>query len=221
MKYPPSLNPLRGTQLAWLLPLTWALFRCAAITAPVTLEVFLHRNFGARTGGNLLRGFFLLLIVTPILRGAFGDAWVPVFPLFIVGYVAFAVGHFIHSRNAAANEHMHSFQNGEPAPCWDGWSLNRQTVRCWVEPAYCILLSLIVMPFDSALAVWIGFATLSLFIREQWHYLHLRTQQLDALDGRLESTERAPRPRAENEAFVEARPAPPRRMQNTRPARRE
>lgn len=219
MKYPSALNPLRGTQFSWLLPLTWSLLKCAAVTAPITLEVFLHHRFGARTGRDLIKGFLLLLVMAPIFKGAFPTATVPLFTAFIFAYVGCALWHWFDSRFGVRNEHAHSLQNGEPRLCWELLPFSQSIVRCYLEPSLCFLASLILISFNSALSHWVLVATIALFIKAQLRHHDIRTRQLDALDGRIESTERAPRPRAEHEPFVEARPAPPRRMANAPQAR--
>jgi hypothetical protein len=86
------------------------------------------------------------------------------------------------------------------------------TVQKYVEPGLCIFVAGIVALFDPSLAHWLCIASAALFIKVQVRYAQLHRHHLDALDGRAETTERAPRARADNDNFVEARPAPPRRM---------
>ena len=210
MRFPPALNPLRGTRIAWLLPLAWALVQCAAVTAPVTIEVFLHRRFGARTGKNLLKGFLLLLVMEPVFEAAFPPVRLPLFGLFSFGYAIAAVWQWFQSRFGGQNEHIHSYVNGEPWPFWRRWRVETTTVQRYLEPALCWLIAWIVLLLDSGLAHWLFMASVALFIKEQVRRSHLRTHRLDALDARVETAERTPRLRAENEPFVEARPAPPR-----------
>ncbi len=210
MNFPQRLNPLRGTRHAWLFPFTWAVVQCAAVTAPITLEVFLHHRFGARTGKNLLKGFLLLLVMAPLFEMTF-PAKVPLFESFVFAYMFAAIWQWLNARFGARNEHMHSYRNGEPWPLWQRWPLAESTIERYAEPLLCCLVAGMVSFLDAALARWLVIASIALFIKQQLRGAHLRTHRLDSLDNRMETTERAPRPRAENEPFVEARPAPPRR----------
>ena len=208
MSFPQKLNPLRGTRHAWLFPFTWALLQCAAVTAPITLEVFLHHRFGARTGRNLLKGFLLLLVITPLFDLTFSGARIPLCSGFLWSYSVAAIFHWMRSRFGPPNEQMHSHRNGEPWPLWRRWALSEQNIERYAEPALCCLVAGIISFLDAALARWIVLASVALFIKQQLRASHLRTHRLDALDNRTETTERAPRPRTEHEPFVEARPAP-------------
>lgn len=211
MNFPPALNPLRGTRLAWLFPLTWALVKSVAVTAPITVEVFLHRRFGARTGKSLLKGFLLLLAVAPFFKLVFPPATVPLFAAFLFAYSIAAICQWLNGRFGMENEHVHSYRNGEPWPLWRQLPLATNTIHRYLEPALCWLIAGVILLFDSPLAHWLFVATAALFIKEQVRRAQLRAHRLDALDSRVETAERAPRARAENEPFVEARPAPPRR----------
>ena len=214
MNFPPALNPLRGTRFAWVIPLGWELVQSAAVTLPITLEVFLHHRFGARTGPSLLKGFLLLLMADPFFNLAFPPAIVPLFSGFVFAYAVTAICQWINGRFGAQNEPIHSYKSGEPWPLWQQLPLATSTVQRFIEPAVCFLIAWFVLIFDSPLAHWLFVATAALFIKEQVRGAQLRTHRLDSFDGRVETTNRAPRARAENESFVEARPAPPRRTGN-------
>ncbi len=218
MNYPPALNPLRGTRYALLFPLGWALAKSAAVAASITLEVFLHECFGARTGKSLLKGFLLLLVAGPFFNLMFPPSNNSLFPDFVAAYTAAALFHWVNSRFGARNEYIHSYRTGEPWPIWQRLHLSVTTVQRYVEPAFCLLIARIVLIFDSPLAHWLFLATAALFIKEQVRRLQLRAHRLDALDSRVETMERAPHTRAENEPFVEARPAPPRPASHVRRA---
>src|SRR5688572_266655 len=112
MNLPSILNPLRRTRFAWLLPFTWTLLHCAAVTAPITLEVFLHRHFGARTGKNLLKGFLLLLVIKPMFEVISPLPPVPLFEIFIFAYAIAAICQWLNARFGGHNEHIHSYANG-------------------------------------------------------------------------------------------------------------
>jgi len=215
MKLPPALNPLRRTKLSWLLPFAWAIVRCAAIAAPTTIEVFLHHRFGARSGKALLKGFLVLLVVFAAARHDGAPATVPLFPGFLFGYMILAIGHWLTGR-IRPTEQIHSYSAGEPWPLWRQVPVDTTTVQRYLEPALCCLIACVVLLLDSALAHWLFLAALALFIKEQVLRSQIRTRQLDAFDNRAETQRLAPRVRAENETFVEARPAPPR---PTRPER--
>jgi hypothetical protein len=209
MKIPPALNPLRGTQFAWLIPLTWAIVKCAAVAAPTTIEVFLHHRFGARSGKALLKGFLLLLVVCVLSIHGEHQAAVPLFPAYFFGYSVIALGHWLTSQSRHA-EQTHSYSSGEPWPLWRELPLEMTTVKRYLEPPLCCLIACLVLRLDPALAQWLFLTAIALFVKEQVSRAHLRTRQLDAFDNRAETEQLAPRPRAEGEPFVEARPAPPR-----------
>jgi hypothetical protein len=208
MKFPAALNPLRRTRFAWLFPFAWAIVQCAAIATPTTIEVFLHHRFGSRSGKALLKGFLLLLVVSATTMHSDPPAAVPLFPGFLFAYVICAFGHWLTSRRQAA-EQIHSYSSGDPWPLWRQVPFETATIQRYIEPALCCLITSVVLLLDSALAHWLFIAAIALFIKEQVLCAQMRTRRLDAFDNRAESERLAPRARAENEPFVEARPAPP------------
>jgi len=208
MKFPPALNPLRGTRLAWLMPLSWEIVKSAAVAAPTTIEVFLHHRFGARSGQALLKGFLLLLVVCVLSMHGDLQATVPLFPGYLLAYIIIALGHWLTSQSRHA-EQTHSYSSGEPWPLWRELPLETTTVQQYLEPALCCLIACLVLLLDVALAHWLFLAAIALFVKEQVRRARLRIRRLDAFDNRAETERLAPRPRAEGEPFVEARPAPP------------
>ena len=216
MKLPTWLNPLRGTTFAWLVPFTWAVIKFAAKAAPTTIEVFLHHRFGARTGQALLKGFLLLFVISAIAEYAGRSAAVHLFPMFLFAYVVAALGHWIISQRSRQTEHIHSYLHGEPWPFWEVVPVETTTVQQYLEPACCCMIASVVFLIDPALAHWLFFATIALFVKEQMLRAELRTRRLDSFDNRIETERLSPRARPENEPFVEARAAPP---QSNRPRR--
>jgi hypothetical protein len=208
MKYPPALNPLRGTRFAWLLPFVWTILANAAVAAPTTIEVFLHHRFGSRTGKALLNGFLLLLVVCMLSMHGDLQATVPIFPGYLFFYAIAAIGQWLTSRSRHA-EQIHSHSSGEPWPLWQELPIATTTVQQYFEPALCCLIACVVLVFDSSLAHWLFLAAIALFVKAQLKRARLRTRRLDAFDNRAETERLAPQPRAAGEAFVEARPAPP------------
>ena len=207
MKYPPALNPFRGTKFAWFFPLIWALLQSAAVTAPVTLEVFLHHRFGARSGKALLKGLILLLAI--YLSVPSSEA--PLFGWYVLSYAALALAQWLDSHQNAY-EGIHSYRTGEPYEFWLRITFSSTIVRCVLEPLLCCLGAFVVGSFDVTLACWVWVAAFALSIKEQVLYFRRHNRQLDALDSRVEAHELAPpRARSDNETFVEARPAPPQR----------
>jgi hypothetical protein len=208
MKYPPALNPLRGTRFAWLLPFVWTILTGAAVSAPTTIEVFLHHRFGGRTGKALLKGFLLLLVVCALSLHGDLQAAVPLFPGYLFAYAIAAIGQWLTSRSRLA-EQTHSHSSGEPWPLWRELPFASTTVQQYFEPVLCCLITCVVLLFDSALAHWLFLAAIALFIKAQLRRARLRTRRLDAFDNRSETERLAQPTRAAGEAFVEARPAPP------------
>lgn len=208
MKYPPKLNPLRGTQIAWLIPLSWAILECAAVSAPTTVEVFLHHRFGARSGQALLKGFLLLVFVCIVSGHSDLQATLPLFPVYLIAYIGTGTGHWFISQFRQADQ-IHSYSSGEPWPFWRELPLGTTTVQQFLEPALCYLIAWLVVLLDPVLAIWICVAAFALLIKAQVNRARSRTRRLDATDNRVETERLVPRPRAEGETFVEARPAPP------------
>jgi hypothetical protein len=180
----------------------------------MTIEVFLHHRFGARSGNALLKGFLLLLFVSAASVHGYPPAAVPLFPGFVFGYVVIAIGHWLTSRCRRTDD-IHSYSSGVPWPLWHQVPVGTTTVQRYLEPVLCCLFACVVSFFDSPLAHWLFIAAIALFVREQLLRSRLRTRRLDAFDSRAETEQLAPRHRAENEPFVEARPAPP--QPNRRP----
>ena len=208
MRFPPALNILRGTQFAWVLPFVWTMLTGAAVAAPTTIEVFLHHRFGGRSGKALLKGFLTLFVVCTLSLHGDRHAAVPLFPGYLFAYAIAAVGQWLTSRSRHA-EQIHSHSSGEPWPLWRELPFAATTIQQYFEPALCCLIACVVLLLDSALAHWLFFASIALFIKGQLRRSGLRTRRLDAFDNRSE-TERLVQPtRATGETFVEARPAPP------------
>jgi hypothetical protein len=205
MNFPSKLNPLRGTELAWVLPLTWALIKCAMVAAPTTIEVFLHYRFGARSGKALLKGFFLVLIMCLASMNNY-KAVIHLFPIFLFGYVIIAIPHWILSQRTI--NHIYSYSTGEPWSIWRRFPFDPIIVQHYLEPALCSLIGCIVLMFDPSLGRWLLFAAVGLFIKEQVLHAQLRTRRLDSMDSRAESERLALRPRSENQSFLEVREAP-------------
>jgi len=199
------------------MPLAWAILEGAAIAAPTTIEVFLHHRFGARSGKALLKAFLLLLVVYLVSVHGGPPASVPLFPGFLFAYIIVATGHWLTSRFRPI-QHIHSHSTGEPWPLWRQLRVETATVQRYFEPALCGLIAAIVAPLDPALGYWLFLATLALFIKEQVSRARRRARRLDALDSRIETERLTPRERPEDDAFVEARPAPPRPARHRRPA---
>jgi hypothetical protein len=208
MRFPPALNPLRGTQFAWVLPFVWSILTSVAVAAPTTIEVFLHHRFGGRSGKALLKGFFILLVLCVLTFHGDLQATVPLFPGYLFAYAIAAVGQWLTSRSRQA-EQIHSHSSGEPWPLWRELPFATTTIQQYFEPALCWLIACVVLRFDSALAHWLFIAIIALFIKAQLRRSRLRTRRLDASDNRSETERLAQPTRAAGEAFVEARPAPP------------
>jgi len=210
MNFPPALNPLRRTSFAWLFPFTWTLVKSAAPAVPITIEVFLHHRFGARSGKILLQAFLLLVIIFAAVCSAAPPAVVPLFPLFFLAYSTAALGHWFSSRFVPQPEHVHSYSTGVPWPFWRRLPVSSRTVQLYIEPVLCYLFGWLISILDLALAQWLMLAAVALFIKGQVLRIRQRTRRLDALDNRILANQLAPPARAEDEPFVEARPAPPR-----------
>ncbi|MEO7300537.1 MAG: hypothetical protein ABI042_18385 [Verrucomicrobiota bacterium] len=207
MNLPPRLNFFRGTQFSWLMPLGWNILQAVAITAPITVEVFLHRNFGARTGKALVKGFLLLSIIYAFLNRE-PPLVFPLFPGYLFAYAVVAIGQWLSSRLQEPNGQIHSYSNGEPWALWQQTPFTRPTVQGFCEPLLCFVFSGVISLFDSQLAIWIFVAAIALFVKEQLFRAQSRTRRLNAFDNRAETNDYAPRTRPETETFVEARPAP-------------
>lgn len=208
MKIPPILNPLRGTQFAWLFPLTLAIVKSAAFAVPTTIEVFLHERFGARSGKAMVKGFLLLWVVWWATRNSDRQETFPLFPGYFAAYAIIACYQWFASQSALA-EQIHSYSTGEPWQLWQELRVEMTTVKLFIEPAFCFLFACLMLPLDTVLARWLIIAAIALFVKELVKRAGLRTRRLDAFDNRMETERLAPRPRAEGEPFVQARPAPP------------
>jgi hypothetical protein len=208
MNFPPALNPLRGTSFAWLFPLTWKIVKSAASAAPITLEVFLHHRFGARSGKSFVKAFLLLVFIAATSMRSRPTAIVPLFPGFLFAYVIAAFCHWPISQGQQS-EQIHSFSSGEPWLIWQRLPVSTTVVKRYFEPALCFLISCVISILDFALGHWLLLASIALFIKGQVLRARLRARRLDAFDNRAETERLAPRARPESEPFVEARPAPP------------
>jgi hypothetical protein len=216
MNFPAKLNPLKGTRFGWLVPLTWQLIEAAARTAPTTVEVFFHHRFGVRYGASFLKGFILLLVVSHCSRYGDPPPIVPLFPTYLFAYTLAAIFHWIMSHLVGPNDPIYSYSWGDPWPFWRRVPVSITVVRRLFEPVLCCLLASLIAMLDRPLARWLVLAAIALFVKEHLWHAQLRTRRLNALDNRIESDRLAPRPRMENETFVEAREAPPRRAPNQR-----
>lgn len=209
MNFSRALNPLKGTRFEWLLPFTLRLLTAAATATPTTIEVFLHHRFGARTGKGLLKGFTLLLVLLAISRHSWPAPRLDVFPAFVMAYAVAATCQWLTSRFRPP-EGMHSHWNGEPWPTWRETRIQPVIVQRYLEPALTCFIAWVVLFVDPALGDWLFAAAIGLFIKEQIIRAKERTHHFDVLDNRIEAGRSVPRPPVDNDAFVEAREAPPR-----------
>ncbi len=209
MNFPRYLNPFHGTGLGWLFPLTWRIIMWVVPSVPTGLEVFLHHRFGCRSGVNLIKGFFLLIFMAHVLRKGYPTPTVSLFPGFIFAYGFAAAGHWLTSQTRPERGQVHSYSSGQPWPLWRRLPLASTTVERYLEPVLCCFLATLLWLFDPALAHWLTLVAVALFVKGQVRRARLRSRRLEALDQRVETNLFAPRPRAEEEPFVEARPAPP------------
>jgi hypothetical protein len=210
MKFPAALNPLRGTKFKWVIPFAWATLKYVAITAPITIEVFLHHRFGARSGILLLKGFAVVATVVILSTQSTRPDCAPLFPGFLFSYTVLSIAHWL-GRDSLERQHpVRSYSSGEPWPFWRHLPFGTYTIKRYIEPALITLIALILSSLDHSLGCWLLFSAIALFVQEQCLRHQIRTRQWDAIDSRVEANIFAPpRPGEENEEFVDARPAPP------------
>ena len=210
MNFPSTLNPLRHTSFSWLFPATWAVIKQAAPGVPITVEVFLHRRFGARSGKLPVQGFIVLIVAFLAISAGAPPSAVPLFPFFVMAYIIAAVLQWFGGRFDPLPQEVYSYSSGIPWPLWRELPLDTTTVQRCVEPALCFLVACFVSSVDVGLSQWLTISAIALFIKGQMFRIRLRTQQLDTVDNRIVTEQGAPngRTEAQNEQFVEARPAP-------------
>jgi hypothetical protein len=170
---------------------------------------FSFNRFGARSGFALLKGFLLLVVISAALMHGTSPATIPLLPGFVAAYVIVAICQWLSSQRNQPTEQIHSYSSGEPWPLWEQIPVDIIIIERYLEPVTCCLIGLAVLIFDGALARWLFLAALTLFVKGQVGRARRRTRQLDGVDNKIEAEHRAPRPHTENEAFVEARLAPP------------
>ncbi len=211
MKYPPALNPLRRTQFSWLLPLTWALIECAAVTLPITVEVFIHRRFGVRTGKALLKGFVLLyLVYLPVSDINLPRRPFPIYGWFVFAYAVMALWRWAESQREQP-EGVHSYSTGEPLAFWQQLGVPTEVANSVIELIPYVIVAGFISFFDPLVTLFMFTAGFAFCVQELVRDCRIQNRQLDAADSRAESQQLTPRhQQIDREPFVEVQPATPR-----------
>jgi hypothetical protein len=157
--------------------------------ATVSLEVFLHRNFGERFFSPIEFIAGVLALYVFVFFGWFlfaaEIAWLVLF-----GVAALLMGTyhlFVIYQRKGKGVTIHSRYWGDSLPFFYGMDLSHQTIQFYVEPALCFFVGIIFISISPLLGNWIMFGAIAWFFMCQLELRKWNNQILDAIDREIEA----------------------------------
>ena len=149
---------------------------------PQTVEPFLRSNFGRRYVLQPFGAWFLFLICASLNPRPAATS-----SLFLVSLFALISYHCVHvfQRNRLSAAEPHSSSTGDSWKLWQKHGFSKSTVQCYLEPALCGMVGLLVLLPDPFLGWWLMASASALFIKEHHTRFKLNRRVTDALDAKL------------------------------------
>jgi len=149
---------------------------------PQTVEPFLRSNFGRRYVLQPFGAWFLFLICASLNPRPAATS-----SLFLVSLFALITYHCVRvfQRNRLSAAEPHSSSTGDSWKIWQNHGFSKSTVQCYLEPALCGMVGLLVLLPDPFLGWWLMLSAVALFIKEQYTLFKLNRRVMDALDAKL------------------------------------
>jgi hypothetical protein len=164
----------------WALASAKVFYRYLAVSA----EVFCRHTFGIRYMNDIVVSFLIFFIYATVV-GCFGQIKSPFLNFYLGCYFALVCFHIV-SMLRRQNSSVHSYSSGAPWPFWHRFCAKPMVVDLILEPGFLLVVGLLLVSHDDALAIWFQLSALSLFFKravsswKKWHHL------MDVLDTRVE-----------------------------------
>lgn len=179
----------QGIRLPVVLWVMVYLFQIFLRLSTVSLEVFLHRNFGERFFSPIefIAGTITLYLFMILGRFFF---YTQMSGLMVFGLLAMVMGAYhlyIIQERKKKGVNQHSRYWGDSWPFFYEMGLSHQTIQFYIEPAFCFLLSIVISILSPLLGVWIFCGSIAWFIFCQLELRNWNNRILDAIDQEIEA----------------------------------
>lgn len=179
----------KGIQVPLVIAVMIYIFQAFLRLLTVSLEVFLHRNFGERFFSPIE---YIAGAVTLFLFTFFGKIFFfrYVFGLMFFGLAALGMGAYHlyvirERRKAGIVQHSRSW--GDSWPLFYEMGYSHQTIQFYIEPGICFLVGFVLLLFSPILGLWIMNGSLAWFFFCQLELRKWNNRILDAIDNEIEA----------------------------------
>jgi hypothetical protein len=179
----------QGIRLPLVLWVMVYLFQIFLRLSTVSLEVFLHRNFGERffspiefIAGTITLYFFMILGRFLFFAQMSG--------LMFFGLAAMAMGAYhlyVIRERKKKGVVQHSRYWGDSWPFFYEMGLSHQTIQFYIEPAFCFAIGFVLTVFNPLLGMWIVYGSIAWFFFCQLELRKWNNRILDAIDQEIEA----------------------------------
>lgn len=179
----------QGIQVPLTVAVILYVFQVLLRVMSVSLEVFLHRNFGERffspiefiAGSIALYSFMFLgrILFYPHVIG-----------LMLFGFLATAMGAYhlyVIQERKKKGIVLHSRYWGDSWPFLYELGVSQQTIQFYIEPIFCFLVGLVLIGVTPLLGAWIIYASIAWFFFCQLDLRKWNNRILDAIDQEIEA----------------------------------
>lgn len=189
-----SRHSVKRTGRAWRGALRLAMWVALLLLKylPPSLEVFLHRNFGARyfgriTGSIVIFWVFYEWSICSVPHSTDRALLV----LYAGGLVFLGIVHFLITfiRGLRGAEDAHSRFAGLSWALRRPFSAESLLVHRLAEPMCCFCLGLFLSRIAPLFAFWLRIASIALFLKGAVEWWVFRNRVFDAIDGRIEAAQ--------------------------------
>lgn len=184
------MKPSNASQSNNIFDLFFLIVRIVLRFMTISLEVFLHRNFGERFFGPLevVAGLVAISIMASTASLFYlrdGAA------MFGFGLIVLALGAYhlweIHQRKKDGARRIHSRYWGDSLPFFYTLGVSHQTIQFYIEPGICFVVGIILRLGFPMLGLWIMTGALAWFVMCQLEMRRWNNRILDAIDHEIEA----------------------------------
>ncbi len=179
----------QGIQVPLIIAVILYIFQIFLRLMTVSLEVFLHRNFGERFFSPIeyIAGVITLYLFASLGRVLF---YAHMSGLMFFGLAAMAMGAYhlyvIHDRKKKGIV-QHSRYWGDSWPFFYELGYSHQTIQFYIEPACCFAIGLFFALANPLLGGWIVYGSIAWFFFCQLELRKWNNRILDAIDQEIEA----------------------------------
>lgn len=179
----------QGIQVPLIIAVILYIFQIFLRLMTVSLEVFLHRNFGERFFSPIeyIAGSIMLYLFIFLGRFVF---YTRMSGILIFGCAALVMGAYhlyvIHDRKKKGIV-QHSRYWGDSWPFFYELGYSHQTIQFYIEPALCFAIGVLLALPGSLLGIWIIYGSIAWFFFCQLELRKWNNRILDAIDQEIEA----------------------------------